>query len=34
MIKNLNFEKFDKGNFIYEINGSNIQKNTNVLEKN
>ena len=33
LTKNLNFEKFENGNFIYELNGSNIQKDTNVSEK-
>ena len=33
MTKNLNFEKLDEGDLIYEVYGSNIQKNTNISEK-
>ena len=33
MTKNFNFENLEEGNLIYEVYGSNIQKNTNISEK-
>ena len=33
MTKNLNSEKIQNGNLIYNVYGSNIQKNTNISEK-